>query len=608
MSPNRIEGTCAWFLEHDFFRKWNAKESSNILWLTADPGCGKSVLSRALIDEHLLGFATTTICYFFFINNDVQNKLATALCAILHQLFSARPQLLTKYASALIEDEGLKLKENIKHLWDIFISVSNDQSISDLICVLDALDECGRSDLDTLLKLIKHSDRRPDNSSRVRFLITSRPYPYIEQRFRCHLEDITTIRLAGEDESKLISREIDRVITVRVAEIAKERQLSREIEAAICQRLRNTPHRTYLWLHLTFHELQESLGCSEKKLLQVIDTLPATVDQAYEELLARTNHKHDARVLLELVVTVCRPLTISEVDIALEIFPSRTKSLRTLDLEGHERRKEWVRRACGLLVSIVDNRVMLIHETARDFLLQRTASVQSTSSWKHSIHLQSAERNLEEKINTYLRLLFRERSPRLAGGICSEQTCEPWLSNALPFLEYCMDSWSECSNHSWSAPLTVALEYAYRTVPHSRADGTWRCVVTFLTCLDELTDTTGFTPPWQDIPIKIVTCFFVGFFALPLFCLTCSNLRFRRGVLAKIEDARIKLGDPADLRHPLIFNQGTPIYTHLNVDWIRWGLLSLAWVFIGLLASVHVTVVHSGTSVAFVLLLLLLIK
>jgi hypothetical protein len=46
----RVLGTCNWFLRHPIYQKWRGDEASGLLWLTADPGCGKSALSRFLID------------------------------------------------------------------------------------------------------------------------------------------------------------------------------------------------------------------------------------------------------------------------------------------------------------------------------------------------------------------------------------------------------------------------------------------------------------------------------------------------------------------------------------------------------------------------------
>jgi len=93
-NPQKVFGTCEWFFSDDRFRKWRDGNTSSLLWVSAGPGCGKSVLSRALVDEHRLSTSvtTSTVCHFFFKDGDERRMYSTnALCAILHQLFTHDP-------------------------------------------------------------------------------------------------------------------------------------------------------------------------------------------------------------------------------------------------------------------------------------------------------------------------------------------------------------------------------------------------------------------------------------------------------------------------------------------------------------------------------------
>ena len=99
-NPDRAPDTCRWVLEHDNYTQWWQGQEDDLLWISADPGCGKSVLARSLIDNELRGSSTHTICYFFFKDNEEQDSLVTALCAILHQLFDTQPRLL-QYARGI---------------------------------------------------------------------------------------------------------------------------------------------------------------------------------------------------------------------------------------------------------------------------------------------------------------------------------------------------------------------------------------------------------------------------------------------------------------------------------------------------------------------------
>ena len=126
-NPERIAGTCEWFLKHSAFLTWRKAKKSSILWLSADPGCGKSVLSRYLVDRRgellTLSSQAPIICYFFFKDGDVDRASADkALCAILHQLIMQEPELY-KYA----EDDFSKKNESFlgdsNALWYVIIEL-----------------------------------------------------------------------------------------------------------------------------------------------------------------------------------------------------------------------------------------------------------------------------------------------------------------------------------------------------------------------------------------------------------------------------------------------------------------------------------------------------
>lgn len=49
---NRVEDTCLWFLQHERYQTWLRQESGPLL-ISTDPGCGKSVLAKYMIDHGL---------------------------------------------------------------------------------------------------------------------------------------------------------------------------------------------------------------------------------------------------------------------------------------------------------------------------------------------------------------------------------------------------------------------------------------------------------------------------------------------------------------------------------------------------------------------------
>jgi len=213
-NPERVSGTCLWVLEHPQYIQWLDSKKDDLLWISADPGCGKSVLSRSLIENELCS-TPSTVCYFFFKDNEQQDRLTIALCALLHQLLGVQPQLL-KHAIPEWQKNGEKLREETGRLWDILINAATDQDAYDIICVLDALDECRENDRRALLGLLSkfynQSLTKHPRGRSLKFLVTSRPYHDIESGFREIPPYLPNIRLSGEKEDEKIHQEIDLVI------------------------------------------------------------------------------------------------------------------------------------------------------------------------------------------------------------------------------------------------------------------------------------------------------------------------------------------------------------------------------------------------------------
>jgi hypothetical protein len=203
---DQVEGTCMWFLEHEQFQEWLKLESGPLL-VSADPGCGKSVLAKYLID-HVLP-RSATICYFFFKEQD-QNTSRQALCALLHQLFSQKPSLI-EHAMTQFENDGPGLINSTKSLWSILENVVQDSQAGSVIIVLDALDECAEPEFEDLMRNVEcqlrvnHSDH-----SKLKYLLTSRPYEQIISNFRGLLDTFPRIHIPGEELSATISQEVNR--------------------------------------------------------------------------------------------------------------------------------------------------------------------------------------------------------------------------------------------------------------------------------------------------------------------------------------------------------------------------------------------------------------
>ena len=419
-----MEGTCRWFFGHPNYQSWREGKTSGLLWVSGDPGCGKSVLSKSLLNREIRSTESLTSCYFFFKDDNVEQRSATAaLCAILHQLFEQKEALI-KYAMPGYRHNGIELPRLFSELWDILTKATLDPDAGEVICVIDALDECegsGRVDLIRALNgYYDNSFDSPEKNTRLKFLITSRPYFYIERDFNPLTSKVPAIRLAGEAETESISREIDLVIKVEVQKLAQTLNLEDSVRFSLEEELLRNGNRTYLWLYLILDVIRHDLeSVSPNQLRRIIHTLPDTVDKAYTAILERSDNIGSATKLLHIIVAAQRPLTLREMSLAMAVEESST-SYEDLDLVGEEQYRIIVRNLCGLFVSVIDSKIYLIHQTAREFLIFNQTSIQqlppapmesSSRKWKSSLKPEKSNLILAQACIWYLLFTVFESHP-----------------------------------------------------------------------------------------------------------------------------------------------------------------------------------------------------
>ncbi len=96
-----------------------------------------------------------------------------------------------------------------------------------------------------------------------------------------------------------------------------------------------------------------------------------------------------------------RPLFLSEIGIALYI-KEKTRTLECFEFQDIKQLQTTIREVCGLFVTVIDEKVYLLHQTVKEFLLaqedtdQLTFDPISNTSWKHSLTVQHSNFILAE--------------------------------------------------------------------------------------------------------------------------------------------------------------------------------------------------------------------
>jgi hypothetical protein len=466
LNSERVPGTCEWFYSDEKFRKWRTTDAANLLWVSAGPGFGKSVLSRALIDEDRLSINVTTskVCYFFFRDGDKRRMYSTnALCALLYQLFdqdhtgSLIQQALRKHRNL-----GSSLSKDFFGLWKILEDCSKLPEAGEIVCLLDALDECDRASSEQLVNTLKDFYCSPEvkSSSKLKFLITSREYDYLSTLFD-KFSPTAYLQFDGNDRSGDINCEIDLVIDYRVTEILP--YLTADDQRRIADRLKKIENRTYLWLHLIFDIIQKSpsLYSKRSKIENLLRTTPTELSKAYEKILSRSTNEELTEIILQIILAATRPLSLSEMNVALTLASRDTPFESCAELESDLWRgnfKGVVENLCGLFVTVRPTGLFFLHQTAREFLID----TKKEGKWQGRFNIAQSHAVLARPCIQYL----------LLPGIDDEAESDT-INNSKTFVSYAARYWPVHygSQDATAAPLiqTGALALCNVTDPRTQA-------------------------------------------------------------------------------------------------------------------------------------------
>ncbi|KAJ0423480.1 hypothetical protein BJY00DRAFT_278634 [Aspergillus carlsbadensis] len=494
-NPPHAHGTCEWFLTSEQYLQWTQAQQSSFLWLTADAGCGKSVLASTVVDKLRHTELGAVICHFFFRDdNKLQADGVSALRALLHQILSARLTI-PRTLAVEYDNKGEAAFANFQTLWKIFLSLVTEGT-SNIICVLDGLDEC-ESTTQALLATalsglfepssVQSQPDEPQKAPYIKVFLTARPLNAITTRLR----KVAYCRLRGEDGLQCHGFDIQLVVDKSLGELAEEGLIGSETQCRLRQELLRQHDNTFLWVALALKQLQEDAenGALEFELTATLgDHSIYALYALYAKFLDQcVKHCRDlslVRCFLQILVAAARPLSLEEMDHALSVCAGH-KSTKDLVPYLHPARENFLKRLGGSFVTFGGNKVRLIHQTAREFLLQNQDGLEPDASevfgpWYHSLRLEEAHGVLSQRCAWYL--LFDDFNTVPTPPSSSTQDCKlarQMLIESHPFLYYASHYWHRHSRHSYSSGGGDLVSNLTSELPFTLARCFWTWIYVF---------------------------------------------------------------------------------------------------------------------------------
>ncbi|OCK73474.1 hypothetical protein K432DRAFT_340248, partial [Lepidopterella palustris CBS 459.81] len=385
--PRRHPGTCEWVLSHDDFVDFVESREGRLLWISGEPGVGKTVLAKYLAEFFVSDSAASNkSLYFFFSDRDPKRKTAgTMLRTLIDQCLKYSPGLIQRYVLPEYHVHGDQAYRSLPILWRIFVAMSQDVRLGVIYCVLDGLDECEESSRNEVLQLIGHyasegsaTDSDSHELMPMKLIITSRPYETI----RVLLFPYAIIRLQGEIEEGYINHDITQYVASEIENIANLQGYPDFLGQEVAKIVSNHAGSIFLWVYLMIKLLKRTPAADVRAVLR---SFPRSLDEIYDMLINSIPDESVDSVcrILEWVMWAFRPLTVQELGVACNISPRLYLHSSITGAQKHDIREDL--DLCSHILEVHSNgAVHFVHQTTREYLMKDATEDSRRSRLKSS--------------------------------------------------------------------------------------------------------------------------------------------------------------------------------------------------------------------------------
>ena len=351
-----------WVLDTSEFHDWYDGADTRLLWIKGDPGKGKTMMAATLIDELSHRLKTNPglgiLAYFFCQNTDSRlNNAVSVLRGLIYVLITEQ-NTLAQPLEAEFERAGSKLFEGPNVFFDlqrILLAMLKILNHGTIYLVVDALDEC-ESGLSELLNLITNNGSAPP--SRVKWLITSRGRVEIESQLRAKN---SCLKLSLELNSYRVFHTVGIFVNIKVQELAHQQNYPTELKEKVSIYLRKNAEGTFLWVSLVCNMLKNVLPY---KVLSTLERFPRGLDSIYERMMGQILDLEDSddvkncKCVITSAILAYRPLHLKELGAIADLSKELREDLSSL---------EGLVQLCGSFLTIREDIVYLVHQSAKDF-------------------------------------------------------------------------------------------------------------------------------------------------------------------------------------------------------------------------------------------------
>ena len=321
IARSRTHGSGAWFTDSKKVTNWRQSSTTSVFWLNGITGAGKTTLMTTTIEDLIHPKdGRYRVAYFYCSFTDSESlDMVNILGSILAQLCEPEDDICEKLES-LYDDRsgnwtGNPIRLTVNHLINLIIE--QVQCLERAYILVDAVNECG--DCREVLQSFETIAKSSSTKTTLHLLISSINEKGIESCLQ-KMPNMTTETLGPRD----IWNDVHLYVEANLESHPRLRQYQPELKAKIRLALTGSAQGMFRYVCCQLDLLSKLR--TPGAVIEALNSLPPTLDQTYERLLARIDGDEDrrlAREILEMLAFSFRPLKLREICELLQIVPGR---------------------------------------------------------------------------------------------------------------------------------------------------------------------------------------------------------------------------------------------------------------------------------------------
>ncbi|KAA8894548.1 hypothetical protein FN846DRAFT_786182, partial [Sphaerosporella brunnea] len=409
--------TLGWFFDSPEYKDWISSKDSSLLFIEGKPGSGKSTLMRFFKKNFGSTSQKSKIMADFFysartggLHTRHHSMLRSLLFRILEADESSFVHFQSTYRGLNLGSDGLK-KWSDEDMRRVLKECGTHKLRSDLILVIDALDESDESERLVILGLLREL-ARPGSGNCVKVCLASRPIPGAPKDSHSGFQYISLQTKNFQDIKKFTEDFISNLPMDEKTKVSAQEYIIDHADGV------------FVWVNLIKQDLNNYIhnGSNPAQLMRYLKDLPTDLEEYYKRMLCQlkknkpTGLEHGKRIL-QFCLFSHRHITLAELHQALalpgdgvsEFMPRGTEYLR----ENMSINIRWlIFKSTGNFVEIksipgYSDIVQVMHQTVREFFVRSHGSVQDQAS-SFIISEADAHSMFKTTCIQYLRLIREE--------------------------------------------------------------------------------------------------------------------------------------------------------------------------------------------------------